>query len=214
MHSQDPHGNQVLALLLERHTWEIDDLAGTPERLTIEGGRSLETAARLAQGLKDWLKTRPRLEIEESATWFLLLFAYAHGLTADDLGFRMAGIIPQLTAPQFTLAMGLYCLIVSVVVLIEPLLPCEIRARTRRARCSSLGQYLRGISVFFAFVLGMATGFSLIVDRVPTLSWLLVPVAYVGIVISVAMGIKLFVFAGGYWDTGRPGEDSCRKVTL
>ena len=41
----------------------------------------METAVPLTRSLKDWLKNRPRLEIEETATWFLLLFAYAHGLS-------------------------------------------------------------------------------------------------------------------------------------
>ena len=45
-------------------------------------------AAGLAHSLKDWLKSRPRLEIDESATWFLLLFVYAHGPTTDGLSFK------------------------------------------------------------------------------------------------------------------------------
>lgn len=130
----------------------------------------METPARLARSLKAWLQSRPRLEIEESATWFLLLFAYTHGLSAEGLGFQMAGIVPQLTAPQVSFAMALLCLVVSVVVLIEPLLPCRIRTWTKKTRRSSSGQALRGLSVFFAFVLGMTAGFSLLVDKVPTLS--------------------------------------------
>ena len=90
----------------------------------------------------------------------------------------MAGIIPQLTAPQVTLAITLFCLLISVLVLIEPLLPCRIRSWTKGARTSSFGQYLRGISIFFAFILGMVAGFSLLVDKVPTMSWLIASVAY------------------------------------
>ena len=92
----------------------------------------MEIPARLARSMKAWLKSRPRLEIEESATWFLLLFAYTHGLSAEGLGFQMAGIVPQLTAPQVSLAMALLCLVVSVVVLIEPLLPCRVRTWTKK----------------------------------------------------------------------------------
>ncbi len=168
-------------------------------------------ATHLARTLKNWLRSRPRSEIEESATWFLLLFAYAHGLITDGLGFKMAGIIPQLTAPQVTLAMTLFCLIISVLVLIEPLLPCRIRSWTKGARTSSFGQYLRGISVFFAFILGMVAGFSLIVDKVPTMSWLIASVAYVGFLIFVLLGIKLFVLtAFGYWRTDRASQGSSR----
>ena len=162
----------------------------------------METAARLDRCLKGWLKSRPRLEIEESATWFLLLFAYAHGLSEKGLGFQMTGIIPQLTAPQVTLAMALLCLIVSVVVLIEPLLPHRIRTWTKAARRSSSGQILRGISVFFAFVLGMTAGFSLLVDKVPTLSWLVSSVFYVGFVIFIVMEVKLILL----FFTGRKAE--------
>ena len=171
----------------------------------------MRIAAHLARTLKNWLKSRPGLEIEESATWFLLLFVYAHGLTTDGLGFKMDGIIPQLTAPQVTLAMTLFCLTVSVVVLIEPLLPCKVRTWTTGARTSSFGQYLRGISIFFAFVLGMVAGFSLLGDKVPSMSWLIASVAYVGFLIFVLLGIKLFVFAGiGYWQTNRSGQGSSR----
>ncbi len=153
----------------------------------------METAARLARRLKGWLKSRPRLEIEESATWFLLLFAYAHGLSAEGLGLQVDRIIPQLTAPQVTLAMVLLCLVVSVLVLIEPLLPYKIRKWTKNARRSSSGRIIRGISVFFAFILGMAAGFNILVDKVPTLSWLISSVFYIGFVIFVVMEIKLIL---------------------
>lgn len=162
----------------------------------------METATHLTRSLKDWLKSRPRLEIEESATWFLLLFAYAHGLSAEGLGFQMTGIIPQLTAPQVVLAMALLCLVVSVVVLIEPLLPHRIQMQTKAARRSSSGQILRGISVFFAFILGMTTGFSLLVDKVPTLSWLVGSVFYVGFLMFIVMEIKLILL----FSTGRKAE--------
>ena len=171
----------------------------------------MKVTAHIASTLKNWLRCRPRLEIEESATWFLLLFAYAHGLTTDGLGFKADGIFPQLTAPQVTLAMTLFCLTVSVVVLVEPLLPRKLRTWTKEARSSPFGQYLRSISVFFAFVLGMLAGFSLLVDKVPTMSWLIESVAYVGFLIFVLLGIKLFVLtAFGFWQSDRSGEGSSR----
>ena len=173
----------------------------------------MRIAAHLARTLRSWLKSRPRLEIEESATWFLLLFAYAHGLTTDGLttdglDFKMDGIIPQLTAPQVTLAMTVFCLTVSVVVIVEPLFPCKVRAWTKRFRTSSCGQYLRGLSVFFAFALGMVAGFGLLVDKVPTMSWLIALVLYVGFLIFVLLGIKLVVsVVTGYRQTDRSGKD-------
>ena len=189
--------------------------AGMLEQIAITGGRSLEKVARLARSLKEWLKSRPRLEIDESATWFLLLFVYAYGLTTDGLGFKMAGLIPHLTAPQVSLAMVLFCLIVSLVVLVEPLLPCKIRRWEKAVRRSPQGQFLRGISVLFAFALGMVTGFSLLAEKVPTISWLIDPVAYVGFLIFIVMGIRLAFLAWIMnWHAGRPGEDSGREVTL
>ncbi len=168
------------------------------EQPGIAGGTSMETATRLARNVKNWLKCRPRLEIEESATWFLLLFAYSHGLSAESLGFKVDGMIPQLTAPQMTLGMALLCLGVSVLVLIEPLLPQRIRELTTDARRSPSGQILRGTSVFFAFLLGMTAGVNLLVDKVPTLSWLIGSVFYVGFLIFVVMEIKLIslIFTG------------------
>ena len=175
----------------------------------------MEKAARLARSLKEWLKSRPRLEIDESATWFLLLFVHAYGLTTDGIGFNMAGLIPHLTAPQVSLVMVLFCLIVSLVVLVEPLLPCKLRRWEKAVRRSPQGQFLRGISVLFAFALGMVTGFSLLAEKVPTISWLIDPVAYVGFLIFIVMGIRLAFLAWIMnWHAGRPGEDSGREVTL
>ncbi|MDE2838703.1 MAG: hypothetical protein OXL97_14545 [Chloroflexota bacterium] len=169
----------------------------------------MKIATRLVHALKSWLKSRPSLEIEESATWFLLLFVYAQGLTAAGLGFKTDGIVPQATGPQVTLAMTLFCLTLSVLVLVEPLLPCRIRSWTKGARTSSAGQYLRLLSVFFAFVFGMLAGISLLADKVPTMSWLIESVVFVGFFIFVLMGIKLFVFGAiRYWQAARPDESS------
>ena len=171
----------------------------------------MRIAAHLVRTLKNWITSRPGLEIEESATWFLLLFAYAHGLTTDGLGFKMEGTMPQITIPQVTFVMALFCLTVSVVILAEPVLPSKIRTWTKGVRTCSLGQYLRGISILFAFILGMAAGFSLLRDNVPTMSWIMEPVAYVGFSIFVLLGIKLVVSA---WiaglDAARSGDDSSR----
>ena len=123
----------------------------------------------------------------------------------------MDGITPQLTVPQVSIAMTLFCLTISVVVLVKTLFPCIIRAWTKGIRASSFGQYLLGISVFFAFVLGMLAGYSPHVDKVPTMSWPIGSVAYVGFLIFVLLGIKLFVIAViGYWQIDRSGEDSSR----
>ena len=150
----------------------------------------MDVAATIYHGLKAWLKSRPKLDIDESATWFLVLFVYTHGLTTD-LGFRFSGMIPQLTIPQVSLAMTLLCLAVSVMVLIEPLLPSKIRKWTKNTRSSYLGQYIRRISVLTAFILGLTTGFGLLVEKTPAHSWLISGVFYVGFLIFLVMAIKL-----------------------
>ena len=107
----------------------------------------------MARRLKDWVKSRPRLDIEESATWFLLIFICALGLTKDGLGFEWSGSIPQITAPQVSLAMVILCITVSVVVIIEPVLPYKAREWTKNRRHSALGQSIRYMGIFFAFIL-------------------------------------------------------------
>lgn len=47
--------------------------------------------------------------------------------------------------------------------------------------------------------------------NVHTMSWLMGSVVYMGFLIFVLMGIKLFVFTViGCWQTGRPEESSSR----
>ena len=150
----------------------------------------MDMAASLSRGLKAWLKSRPKLDIDESATWFLVLFIYAHGLTTD-LGFKFSGITPQLTIPQVSLVMTFLCLAASLMILIEPLLPSKVRKWTKDARGSYLGQYIRRISVLTAFILGLTTGFGLLVEKAPDLSWLINGVFYVGFLIFLVMVIKL-----------------------
>ena len=167
--------------------------------------RPMNMVAIAAHKLNGWVKFRPQLEIEESATWFLLFFVYAHGLTADELGFEWSGIIPEVTAPQASLVLALLCLAASVVVLVEPLLPSKIRRRTIAIRRSGSGQYFRRFSVLLAFVLGMATGFGLLSEKAPALSWLTDSVVYVGFLIFIVMVVKMVVLA---WRDGRMAKRS------
>ena len=86
------------------------------------------TGESLTLKLKAWFKSRPKLDVGISATWFLLFFVYSHGLTMDDLSldFYMSGILPVLRIPPLNMVMALLCLIVSAVVLVEPLLPSKL----------------------------------------------------------------------------------------
>ena len=143
--------------------------------------------------LKKWVKSRPRLDIEESATWFLLLFIYAYSLTNDDLAFDWWGFIPQITRPQVSIALVLLCLFASAVVIIEPVLPSRMSTWTRSVRQSAIGRSIRYMGIFFGFILGWTSGIVLLAEKVPSFSWLIVPVVLVGFVIFVLMMIKLFL---------------------
>ena len=70
---------------------------------------------------------------------------------------------------------------------------CKIRTRTKGFRNSPFGLLIRGIGVFTAFVLGMSSGITLLVDKVPNYPWLIVSVICLGFVIFVVMEIKLIL---------------------
>ena len=154
----------------------------------------MDLAMNLSDKFKAWVKCRPKLDIDESATWFLLLFLYAHGLAMDGLGLKFSGIFPVLSVPQMSLVMTFLCLVVSVSILVEPLLPCKLRKRMECARHSCFGQYIRHLSMLFAFILGLTSGFNLLSEKLPTYSWLTSSATWVGIVILFVMFIKLTLF--------------------
>ena len=141
--------------------------------------------------LKAWFTPRPRLDIDESATWFILLFFYAQGLTADEPGFKMSGMLPQLIIPQLNFAMVILCLTISLAILVEPLLPSKIRSRVRTSRYLFLGRYIRKVSVWGAFALALMTGFGFLVEKVPASPWLIYVIYYTGFIIFIFIGIKL-----------------------
>ncbi len=139
------------------------------------------------------LVKRRKLNIDESTTWFLLLFLYAHGLAMDGLGFKFSGIIPVPSLPLMSLAMAFLCLVVSVLVLVAPLLPCNVRKRINCARRSRPGKYFRQFSISMAFILGLAAGVDLLREKTPTFSWLIDGVFYIGFVIFLVLLIRLVV---------------------
>ena len=152
--------------------------------------------ANLAGGLKAWVTSRPKLDIEESVTWFLFSLVYALSLSSDELGLKFSGIIPQLSAPLLSLAMVFLSLVVSVLILIEPLLPSELHRWTKAARTSYLGQYLRQFSMWLAFILGWLAGLNMISDAVPELSWLTTLIAYMGFGIFLVLLVRIALARG------------------
>ena len=151
----------------------------------------MRIVAKPARGFKVWVTSRPKLDIEESVTWFLFSLVYALSLSSDELGLKFSGIIPQLSAPLLSLAMVFLSLVVSVLILIEPLLPSELHRWTKAARTSYPGQYLRQFSMWLAFILGWLAGFNMISDVVPELSWLTAVIGYMGIGIFLVLLVKI-----------------------
>ena len=153
----------------------------------------MDLAIDLAHRFKVWVKCRPKLDIYEGATWFLLSFVYAQSLSMETLGFKFSGIIPAFTVPQLSLVTTLLCLVFAVLVLIEPILPSKVYNRINDARHSYFGEYFRLFSIFMAFIFGLATGVDLLTEKVPAFSWLIDGVMYVGFVILLVLLVKLVV---------------------
>ena len=155
-------------------------------------------AAKLAQRLKSWVMSRPNLDVDEGATWFLFSFVYALGLSSGELGIKFSGIIPQLSVPQVNLAMVFLCLALSIIIFVEPLLPSRMSTWTKNFRRSSgYGyQYLRRWSMFIAFILGWLAGFTMITNAVPELSWLTAVIGYMGIGIFLVLLVRISLAVG------------------
>ena len=83
-------------------------------------------ATNLAQRLKTWITSRPKLDIDESITWFLLAFAWAHGLTIDELDFEFSGVFPRPSTSLVVLTITLFCLLMAAMLTMEPLLPRKL----------------------------------------------------------------------------------------
>ena len=155
----------------------------------------MDTIASLTDTLKAWFKNRPKLDIDGSATWFLLLFIYLHGLSSNGFSFdfKWSGIMPVITIPQVSLIMAIACLVISVSLLIEPLLPSKLRGWTKQMRQSVLWKYIYRLSVLTAFIMGLFAGLNVLTEKLPNFSWLITSVAYVGFAIFLAMSIKLIL---------------------
>ena len=132
-----------------------------------------------------------RLDVKESATWFLLFFIYAHGFTTDEIDISRRGILPIVTLPQASLVMSLFCLVAAVVVFIERVVPSNLRILIARAGCSWQGRCFHRVSVLFAFILGVSSGFEFLdEENVSIFSWLEHTVDWLAAVILIVMVIQ------------------------
>ena len=145
----------------------------------------------LPQRLKTWITSRPKLNMNESTTWFLLVFVWAHGLTIDELDFQFSGISPQPSTSLLVLIVILFCLVMATMLTMEPLLPCKLRRRTKLVRHSGVYRGVLLGSMIPAFVLGWLAGFNMIIDTVPELSWLISVVFFVGFGIFIVLVVRM-----------------------
>lgn len=163
----------------------------------------MRIVAKLAGGLKAWVTCRPKLDIDESVTWFLFSFVYALGLSNGEFGLKFSSILPQLSMPQVSLVMVFLCLVVSITIFVEPLLPSKMSAWTDNSRQSGWYQILRRSSMWFAFIFAWVAGLQMLSDTVPELSWLIAVIAYVGFGIFLVLGVRIVLAL-------RLGEKPCQ----
>ena len=154
---------------------------------------TVDMITKFTEAVKSYLTSRPKLEIEASATWLLLLFVYMHGLTESEfeIHFDWSRIPPITKVPQLTVLMAITCLVISIVTLAYPLFPSLIRRRLESIRQSIVGQYLYRIGVLAAFILGLANGVDLLGKNFPAFAWLIEITLNLGIVIFTVMLVRL-----------------------
>ena len=151
----------------------------------------MAVARNLAHRITTWITSRPKLDMDESVTWFLLVFVYALGVNGGEPSIEFSGIRPQLSLPQLNLAMMFACLVISSMILIEPLLPYRMRIKAKDLRCSNVYKYVRGWSMFVAFTLGWLGGFTLIISTFPELSWMIMLIFFMGFGISMMLLVRI-----------------------
>ena len=149
----------------------------------------------MALKFKAWFEDRPTLDVHVSATWFLLSFIYVQGVSMNDpsIEFTMSGLVPVFKMPVFSLAMCLVCLAISVVVLIEPLLPSKLWRWTTEKRHSNLWLYLYSFNVFTAYVLGFLGGIAELTEKLFHFPWLINLVSILGFCIFLVLMIKVIL---------------------
>ena len=148
----------------------------------------MATARNLVHGLRVRIRN---VDVDEGITWFLFLFVCALGVSSDEPSIGFSGMLPQVSVPQLNLVMVLLCLVVSIIIFIEPLLPFRVGTRTKNFRYSSGYQYLRRWITFITFILGWLTGFTMIIDTMPELSWLPIVIFVIGSGIFLVLWVRL-----------------------
>ena len=142
--------------------------------------------------LNKWFRNRPTLDAEASALWFLMAFVYMPGIAENEAGLQlgMSGLVPTIIVPYFNIVMVGVCLVISIVILVEPILPSVVSGRTIRARKSLLGEYVFSINVYTAFTVGLLSGIVTSVETLFHSPWLVNAISALGAVIFLVVSIK------------------------
>ena len=150
------------------------------------------TGGHLILKMKTWSKDRPTLDIDVSATWFLLFFVYTSGLSMDDrwFEFHWSGILPVIKIPTLNIIAALLCLVISIVVLVEPVMPSKLRDRTNAARNSTQWRAIFRINLLVAFTFGLVAGLVALIKNLPDYPLAIQLVAYLGFGIFLLMTVK------------------------
>ena len=142
--------------------------------------------------VKTWSKGRPTLDIDVSATWFLLFFVYTSGLSINDrwFDFHWSGIVPVIKIPTLNIIAALLCLVISIVVLVEPALPSKLREWTNAARNSTQWHVIFRVNLLVAFMFGLVAGLVALIKNLPEYPLAIQLIAYVGFGIFLLMAVK------------------------
>ena len=93
----------------------------------------------------------------------------------------------MLEVPLLFVVAALICLTISTAILVEPLLPCKWRTRTKKIRCEPVWRYFFQFHVLIAFVFGFLAGLVELIGTLPSFSWLINLTAYTGFVVVLAI---------------------------
>ena len=141
----------------------------------------------------------------DGALWFLMAFIYMQGIAENEAGLQLgiAGLVPIIRVPYLNIVMVGVCLVASIMILVEPILPSGLSSRTRKARKSLLGEYVFYLNVYTAFTVGLLSGIVTSVETLFHYPWLVNAISGLGFIIFLVMTIK---FQMSLFDLRRPKE--------
>ena len=94
---------------------------------------------------------------------------------------------------MLNVTLAILCLVIAAVVFLEPLFPSTLQKGSKKVWNHPVWQYIYGLHLFAAFIVGLGAGLDFLIENLPTFSWLVNAVAYAGLVIIVAMALNMIV---------------------